>query len=319
MFICDLRVMALVDRLLRTSSSDSGPCETVKFVFVDTDAAFKARMASRLADLLRLCRNLRGFSWINHSQHYEDNSYRDEEVIDQIPGHIQFFGWSGRVSYANLSTFLCDSSASLRIVHIAKIQHDWAFPIQLPTATFPYLTDLRVDQSYDPLKWLSGWSTPLLCNLYLSHLSIDRGDRVLERTLSSVARTLRYLRFGHGLNVNAPLLSKILHACPHLQEFYYHLVHTIGQQSPWSSNLTHSSLKVITLVWYISCTWTYSDLRNYFRNISKTTFPLVDMIEVKPVTYGGSGEEYMNISLRRLSDDFSSAEIIVTPANNSPL
>ncbi|TDL14581.1 hypothetical protein BD410DRAFT_797078, partial [Rickenella mellea] len=57
-FIDNLRSVSLADSLIESSPSGRGPCQTIKFVFAEVlSAASRTRMAPRLANLLRLCRN----------------------------------------------------------------------------------------------------------------------------------------------------------------------------------------------------------------------------------------------------------------------
>ncbi|TDL16492.1 hypothetical protein BD410DRAFT_622432 [Rickenella mellea] len=310
----------LFKRLSDTSAG--GPRQWIKVIVVQNDSGrpppAKSHIAAQMVtDILRLCVDLRGFFWFHRN--FFTGQKSSEEMITHIPGNIRVFRWSTTGECATLTGFLHKASTSLRVLVITDsifcrcATHS---PI-----TFPLLTHLTLGGGGGLTSFLRSLGPmPSLTEFTLCGLN----PNIIAGTSAPVwTRTLRIVRMNHEIRVfpTSNTVVPVLRACPILQEIHYwcHTRLSTQPSSPWTSDLNHPSLQYISVTG-MGTTDVYRDLQHarsslclYFRNISASRFPVLDTIVVYDIILEepGSGIYPICVMLRRVSDDFSSAELSV--------
>ncbi|TDL14585.1 hypothetical protein BD410DRAFT_181988 [Rickenella mellea] len=299
------------------------PCrrEWVKFIFAYESSQLTT--APTVAAILRFCPELKGFSWINQRSRWTPyllsssrTRFEEEQMIEKIPNGITIFNWHADVHRVALASVFRGSSASLRVLYIGGLRNyspsNNAFPqVQHIPEIFPSLSDLKIMASVNLFDTLEMWSIPALADLYLEE---DFGDdRLCDIVLPKVARTLRILRFGVRIHVTTELLSKTIHVCQCLQELHYCDLDVVV--SPWTSRLTHPSLKYVEVSYdmfeFEDMEQANSSLLRDFGCLSNDRFPLLDTIVASDVFINSSERMGCRIMLQRVSGNFSAAGIRV--------
>ncbi|TDL26515.1 hypothetical protein BD410DRAFT_523168 [Rickenella mellea] len=296
--------------MLKKQSSNGvpGPREWVKFLFVRCPES-NTRLITKI---LRLCRNLRGFSWnpTTSRTRFQNREAVQDEMIQNIPINVRYLHWNARVDQANtFAAFLHKASASLQIFYINRAMCNPTSQRPLMHVSFPSLTHLQVEDTY-PFQPLVTWTMPSLLNLDLiSHYSGFQPATLL----SNVGTSLRVLRLGWPFRLGRPLLSHILKTCPNLEELHYrHFTFQRSESSIWVSDATHLNLKKVGVhAVRAVADVALSELRIYFGPISKSRFPSLDTIIV--VADSGSPLIPHNayLLMTRDSEDFLSAKVTV--------
>ncbi|TDL16499.1 hypothetical protein BD410DRAFT_844393 [Rickenella mellea] len=290
-----------LETLMEESSTSDGPRDCIKFLFVRcTDES----IMPRVTNVLRLCRDLRGFSW-NHpisQTRFQDRRLVEDEMLRSIPTNLRFLNWNSLVYLNVLDAFLHNASDSLEGLYINGFLLN---PPPNRCTTFPALTHLDV-RCIASCNWLDKWIMPSLNELHLPY-GYSYSDERCPGVLTHAGMSLRVLRLGTSFRVTPNLLSQILCICPKLEEIYY-FVHPNDDLCPWESEATHVLLRMVGIDFVGTGFGGYDKVQDYFGSISKTRFPSLHTIMVDDIFFDGSTER-VRIIMESKSDNFGSAEI----------
>ncbi|TDL21698.1 hypothetical protein BD410DRAFT_789437, partial [Rickenella mellea] len=292
----------------QVSSSELRPREWIRFLCV------RRSSAQIVTEILRLCCNLKGFSW-NH--YYTDIKPPDweaaqDEMIRHIPTNLRFLNWNGAIQFNTLAEFLRKTSASLQILCACRIQVNKLPQQPLLRASYPSLTHVHLEGT-SLFVWLEAvnWEMPSLIELNLFELYVGQGFPKVFRT---VGKTLRVLRLGRYVRLMPELLSHILDAYANLEELYYHTGYGGVDDTPrWAFDVTHMKMQKVGIDASMAKSMDFSEaspmLRDRFGPISKTRFPLLDTLIIYDISIGSLVLTNHTFVMRRVAEDFYSAEI----------
>ncbi|TDL16484.1 hypothetical protein BD410DRAFT_795332 [Rickenella mellea] len=313
------RAVKLFERL--SAAGPNGPRQWIKVIVVDNvesrgDPPESDIAAATITGILRLCADLRGFFWFHpmSGAHFKSRK-SSEEMMTHIPRNIQIFRWSADVECPTFAAFLHKASTSLRVLVIMGYI-DCHCTAHSPI-TFPSLTHLALGKTTNALNSLG--PMPSLTEFTLRACDYN-GDNILARVLTPErTKALRVVRFGYGVRVHVMnnFFAPMLVACPILQEIHYYSYLGHPSSTPWTSDLSHPTLQHLSVI--AMGKTRYRDLQNarselclHLLNISASRFPSLDTVTVDRVLFGSAeSTDFTRLMLRRVTDDFSSAEISI--------
>ncbi|TDL27658.1 hypothetical protein BD410DRAFT_782794 [Rickenella mellea] len=267
-------------------------CAWTKYLLVKQEKWESASVLTHaVAQILRQCRNLRGFGCI----HYTDGrpvysvgqgSRAEETLIKAIPPGVQFLDWdqaTGGKFFSRLAPECTTSLRGLRLWSSDLLPPDVQHESLASNTTFPYLTHLHLNRLGSEIVH---WKLPSLI-----HFSLNFDDsRRLHEFLGIHSSSLISLSLGRFAGLNENLLKQVLLTQYNLRELAYCLYFDGPEPTPlWACTEGHNSLAHlhITCIHWPTFPLAYADLKHrlrcHVRPLDKVRFPKLQTVTITGV------------------------------------